>query len=271
MAFSLGSRLVSNMPLSEYLKTVVSGFRVIELPADPRYLSPHFAYTQAQIKTLRIYQDRYQFRLTMHAPFTDCRLGALDPDERSAALQKMYSALQLASELHIRLFTFHPTTLEPGQPEVYRENYRYEEESIAKLLEKARNLGVTLLIENMPKHPHFHPNTSDGSRHQELLWLFPDNHFGLTVDIGHALQAGVSVDSLLKMNRIKHFHIHDNDRCLDRHYAITNQLDWWGKLIKKLTRKFTEASAILEMNQLDDQMTSFYHLKPFIKPSGLPK
>lgn len=271
MAFCLGSRLVSSLPLSDYLKTVVSGFRIIELPADPRFLSPHFAYTQAQIRTLRIYQERYQFKLTMHAPFIDCRLGALDVEERSTALQKLFSAMQMASELQIRLFTFHPTTLEPGRPELYRENYRYEEESIAKLLEKAKSLGITLLIENMPKDPIFHPNTSDGSRYQELLWLFPDDHFGLTIDIGHALQAGVSVDSLLIMNRIKHFHIHDNDRCLDRHLAITNQLEWWGKLIKKLTRKFPEASAILEMNQLSDQMSSFYNLKPFIKSTSLPK
>ena len=271
MAFCLGSRLVSTMPLADYLKNVVSGFRVIELPADPRFLSPHFAYTPAQIKTLRIYQERYQFKLTMHGPFMDCRLGALDPEERSASLRKMISAMQMASELQIRLFTIHPTTLEPGRPEIYRENYRYEEESIAKLLETAKSLGITVLMENMPKESIFHPNTSDGSRHQELLWLFPDNHFGLTVDIGHALQARVSVDSLLKMNRIKHFHIHDNDRCVDRHHAITNQLDWWGKIIKKLTRKFPEACAILEMNQLDDQMTSLYNLKPFIKPAGLPK
>jgi sugar phosphate isomerase/epimerase len=265
MPFSLGSRLVSNLPLAEYLKTVVGGFRTIELPSDPRFLSPHFAYTPAQKKTLRIYRERYQFNLTMHAPFIDCRLGALATEERELAFRKIQSAMQLASELEIRLFTFHPTTLEPESPENYRENYRLEEESISRLLKEAKKLGLVMLIENMPSEPKFHLNTADGSRYQELLWLFPEPEFGLTIDIGHALQAGIVIESLLRMDRVKHFHLHDNDRCVDRHWLITSNLDWWSKLIKKLTKNYPEATGILEMLQLDDQLQSYYNLKPFLK------
>jgi sugar phosphate isomerase/epimerase len=265
MPFSLGSRLVSHLPLAEYLKNVVGGFRTIELPSDPRFLSPHFTYTPAQKRTLRIYRERYQFNLTMHAPFIDCRLGAVSVEERELAFCKMQSAMQLASELQISLFTFHPTTLEPNSPESYRENYRLEEESISRLLKEAKKLGLLLLLENMPSDPLFHLNTADGSRYQELLWLFPEPEFGLTVDIGHALQAGIAIESLLRMDRIKHFHLHDNDRCLDRHLPITSQLAWWSKLIKKLTKNFPDATGILEMLQLDDQLLSFYNLKPFLK------
>lgn len=268
MPFSLGSRLVTHLPLAQYLKNVVGGFRTIELPSDPRFLSPHFTYTPAQKRALRIYRERYQFNLTMHAPFINCRLGAISAEEREIAFRKVLSAMQLASDLQIRWFTFHPTTLEPHSPEIYRENYRWEEESIARLLKEAKPLGLVLLLENMPLEPDFHPNTADGSRYQELLWLFPEPEFGLTIDIGHALQAGIAIESLLRMDRVKHFHLHDNDRCLDRHLPITNQLEWWSKLIKKLTKHFPEATGILEMVQLEDQLQSYYNLKPFLKTSG---
>lgn len=265
MPFSLGSRLVANLPLTEYLKIVIGGFRTIELPSDPCLLSPHFRYATTQRQILRIYQKHYQFNLTMHAPFIDCPLGALDQTRRQLAFEKILNAMRVASELEIAYLTFHPTPLEPDTPLDYRENYRREEEALARLLRYAKQLGLSLLMENMPLDPRFHVNTSDGSRCQELLWLFPENEFGLTIDVGHALQAGVSMDSLLKMDRIRHFHFHDNDRSLDQHQPITNNLSWWSKLVKKVSKKFPSATAILEMNRLEDQLTSYTGLKPFLK------
>jgi sugar phosphate isomerase/epimerase len=260
MPFCLGSRLTANQPLAEYLKTAAGYFRAIELNADPKYLSPYFNFDANQKNAIRIYQKRYQFRLTLHAPFINCRLGAINPEERRLAQIKLIHSLQLASDLEIKLVTFHPSSMEPDAPEKLQENNRYEEESIAALLRDSRRLGVMLLIENMPALPHFHPATRDGSRFQELLWLFPDDPFGLTIDIGHALQAQVSLDSLLAMNRIRHFHFHENDRHTDSHLPITANLTWWRKLTGRLGKDFPDAVAILEMDQLADQLKTLQNL-----------
>jgi sugar phosphate isomerase/epimerase len=260
MPICLGSRLTATQPLAEYLKTVAGYFRAIELNADPKYLSPYFSFDANQKNAIRIYRKRFQFRLTMHAPFIDCRLGALNPEERRIAQIKLVHALQLASDLEIELVTFHPSTMEADAPEKLQENNRYEEESIAALLREAQRLGVVLLIENMPDLPHFHPATRDGSRFQELLWLFPDEPFGVTVDIGHALQARVPLDSLLAMNRIRHFHFHENDRQSDSHLPITANLTWWRKLTVRLGKDFPNAVAVLEMEQLADQIKTWQNL-----------
>jgi sugar phosphate isomerase/epimerase len=268
MAFNLGSRLVGNRPLTDYLKEAVLYFKAIELQADPRYLSPNFSFTGPEKRAIRIYQERYRFILTIHAPFVNIRLGALDPEERSLATNKILNSMHIASELGIKLVTFHPCTLEPGASHHYPENCRLEEESIAVLLKEAKKLGVNLLVENMPAEPVFHPGTGDGSRFQELLWLFPEEEFGLTVDIGHALQAGVPIESLLKMERVHHFHLHENDRCLDRHQPITENLDWWDKLLKQLAKKFQDAVGILEMNLLEEQIVSVNNLNNMLKKTG---
>ncbi len=256
MAFCLGSRIVNNRPLSAYLQEAVHYFKAIELHTDPRCLSSHFAFTAPEKQTIRIYQERFKFRLTMHAPFVNLRLGALDQEERMVSINIFLNTMYLAADLGIRLITFHPCTMEPKAPDKYSETLLYEEGSIGMLLQEAKKLGVTLLMENMPRDPHFHPGTCDGSRFQELLWLFQEPEFGLTVDVGHALQAGVAPEALLKMDRVKHFHFHDNDRSADLHQPVSANQDWWKKLLKNISKKFPDAIGILEMGRLEEQIES---------------
>jgi sugar phosphate isomerase/epimerase len=261
MSLCLGSRFTARQPLAQYLSIAAHHFRAIELPADPKHLSPYFTYTAHHKHTLSIYQKRYQFQLTMHAPFIGCRLGALDPEERQLSLIKMLATMQLAADLELKWLTFHPCSLEPNAPERYAENCCYEEDSLTCLLKEAQRLGVNLLLENMPRLPLFHPSTCDGSRQQELLWLFPESQFGLTVDLGHALQAKVKIESLLKLERVRHFHLHKNDRQSDAHLPITTNLVWWHKILNRLTTEFPDATAILEMDRLSDQLTSLHCLQ----------
>lgn len=256
MAFCLGSRIVKNRPLSAYLQETVHYFKAIELHTDPSYLSPHFAFTAPEKKTLRIYQERFRFRLTIHAPFVNIRLGALDQEERMVAINILLNVMRLASDLEVKLITFHPCPINPNSPEEYSEIRLYEEGSLGMLLHEAKKLGVTLLMENMPRDPHFHPSTCDGSRFQELLWLFQEPEFGLTVDIGHALQAGIAPEAFLKMDRVKHFHFHENDRNADLHRPLSVNQDWWKKLLRNIAKKFPDAIGVLEMDRLEDQIES---------------
>lgn len=256
MAFCLGSRIVNNRPLSAYLQEAVHYFKAIELHTDPSCLSPHFAFTAPEKKTIRIYQERFKFRLTMHAPFVNLRLGALEREERMVAINIFLNVMRLANDLEIQLITFHPCPFESNFPEQYSEIRLYEEGSLGMLLQEAKKLGVTLLMENMPRDQRFHPSTCDGSRFQELLWLFPDPEFGLTVDIGHALQAGIAPEAFLKMDRVKHFHLHDNDRNADLHQSLSANQDWWKKLLRNIAKKFPDAIGVLEMNRLEEQVES---------------
>jgi sugar phosphate isomerase/epimerase len=260
MAFCLGSRIIANRPLTDYLKAAVLHFKVIELQADPHYFSPNYTLTANEKNIIRIYQERYGFQLTMHAPFKNIRLGALDYSERQLAINIMLNTIRIAAEFNIELITFHPCTIEPGQLEVYQENCLYEEGSLAILLNEAKKHGISLLMENMPLGEEYHPKTCDGTRFQELLWLFAGSEFGLTIDLGHALQAQVSLDSLLKMERIRHFHFHENDRQHDQHQPILSNLDWWEKTIKIIARNYPQAGAILEMNTLEEQIESCQNL-----------
>lgn len=265
MAFCLGSRLVSNLPLTDYLREAVQHFTVLELQADPKYFSINFSFTENERKALRIYQDRFHFQLTMHAPFVNMHLGSLQLEERQLSLNIFLNTMHISADLGIQLITFHPNPIKPEMTEEqYHESCLFEEGSLSILLKEAQKLGLTLLIENMPNTPEYHPGTRDGSRFQELLWLFPGPEFGLTFDIGHALQAGVAVEAFLKMERLRHFHVHDNDRVNDAHLPIQNNLEWWGKLLKGLVKKFPEAVGILELASMKEQIESLNNLRKFL-------
>jgi sugar phosphate isomerase/epimerase len=261
MSICLGSRYTASQPLAQYLSTAARHFKAIELPADPGHLSPYLIYTAAQKKILGVYQKDYQFQLSMHAPFEGCRLGALNPEERQLSRIKMIAAMQLAAEMKIERLTLHPCSLEPDAPERYAENCGYEEDCLAYLLQIAQSLGINLLLENMPLLPLFHPSTCDGSRLQELLWLFLEPQFGITLDLGHALQAKVKIESLLKLERIRHFHLHENDRQSDVHLPIMANRVWWQKILHRLNKEFPDAAAIFDMEQLSDQLTSMLFLQ----------
>ncbi len=271
MAFRLGSQMVSNVPLADYLRETVQYFPVIELQSDPKFFSANFGFTANERSALRIYQDRFHFQLTMHAPYSNINLGAINPEERQVGIHIFTNTIRISADLGIKLITFHPTPLLPGMTsKQYREACLLEEDSISQLLKDARKLGVALLIENMPALSKYPPCTRDGARFQELLWLFQEPEFGLTVDIGHALQAGIATEALLKMERIRHFHIHDNNRIDDLHQPILQDLAWWGKLVKSLVKKFPDAVAILEINSLKDQLDSYKNLSKFMSKPGGP-
>ncbi|TCL64277.1 sugar phosphate isomerase/epimerase [Hydrogenispora ethanolica] len=262
MAFSLGSRLTANLPLSEYLAGIATCFRWVEIPTDPRFLSPYFPLNANSKITLRAYGTQYHFRYSMHAPFVN--LGSLDREERLLAIHKFQSAMQVAAELEVSLLTFHPANVRPETVAAFDEICRLETESISLLLDTARQLGVSLLIENMPSAPEFHPTASNGERIRELLAIFTGSEFGVTIDIGHALQAQADIDALLGLERVRHFHLHENDRLSDRHLRIITHLDWWKQLLQKLNERFPQAVGILEMNQLVDQLESFERLHPLL-------
>jgi sugar phosphate isomerase/epimerase len=279
MSICLGSRFTAQQPLVEYLNKIAPHFRALELSAEPKHLSPYFTYSVSQKKALRIYKKHYQFHLSMHAPFIDCRLGALDPEERQLSRIRILAAMQLAADLEVKHLTFHPCTLETGAPERYMENCCHEEDNLAYLLKKAQSLGVNLLMENMPQLPIFHSSTCDGSRLQELLWLFPETQFGLTLDLSHALQAKIKIESLLKLERVRHFHLHENDREANFHLPITGNLIWWHKLLNQLNKEFSGKVGILEMDRIADQLTSSRNLQtpprqkrptPFSNPNLTP-
>ncbi len=152
-------------------------------------------------------------RCNVHAPFCDLSPGALDSLIREASLRRLREALRIAA-----LFEPETVVLHSGyHPGYHRERVsRWQErmhEALERLLPEARDLGLTLALENV-----FEPSA-------EVLRPLFEAHPGLTwcFDPGHAQAFARSRwEEWLPVLHpyLSEIHLHDNRGQWDEHLAL---------------------------------------------------
>jgi len=138
---------------------------------------------------------------TVHGPFGYTGIG--DPDEslRLEALDEHRRHLEGAAEIGARLYVVHPDwhpEVAPRDPAVVAALAR----SFETLLELQAELGIGIVVENMPGAGHSHFSRPGDLDLQGL---------GLLLDVGHASISGC-LDEWLTDPRapLRHLHLHDN-------------------------------------------------------------
>ena len=117
-------------------------------------------------------------------------------------------------------------------------------ENIRALHKEAANRGLELLVENF--------NASSFSI-KEFKLLFSEAEIGMTLDVGHASTLdGEGLDNYLAQfkKRVKHVHLHDNDRRADQHLPLgAGKIDI-PRAVKEL-RGFYDGTITLEVHSQD--------------------
>jgi sugar phosphate isomerase/epimerase len=157
-------------------------------------------------------------------------LASPDDDVRARSLRLVEHALETAAALGSPLYSVHagfvsdPTGFDGrsfvfapgGDAEAAKDRFR---EAIGAALDRARDLGVELLVEN---------NVCTPETRGALLLQAPDEFeeltgFGILLDTGHlnvsATTLGFDRSEFVRRlgPRIRAFHLHDNDGSADRH------------------------------------------------------
>ena len=149
---------------------------------------------------------------TVHAPYLDLNLGALDGDVLRISRERIEKAVKVAVELEARRCVVHS----------FYDDYRYDfrvkrwfevmAESVERLLDIVKGSRTLLVIENVFDR--------DPSALTMLCRKF-SGEIGICFDPGHAnLFTRVPWEEWLKSLRrhIRHMHMHDNDGERDYHY-----------------------------------------------------
>ncbi|MFA5930012.1 MAG: sugar phosphate isomerase/epimerase [Candidatus Micrarchaeia archaeon] len=117
-------------------------------------------------------------------------------------------------------------------------------ENIRKLHKEAEVRGLELLVENF--------NASSFSI-REFKLLFSESGMGMTLDVGHASTAdGEGLENYLAQfkKRVKHVHLHDNDRRADQHLPLgAGKIDI-ARAVKEL-KAFYDGTITLEVHSQD--------------------
>jgi sugar phosphate isomerase/epimerase len=139
--------------------------------------------------------------ITVHGPLTHDGLGSRLPSRRRAAVDLHRRHLWAAAELGATLYVVHPDLRPHKRPWSARVAARLER-SFAELCALQDDLGVTVVVENMPFRGRSH-FTAPGDLDLQGL--------SLAFDVGHAAIAG-TLGAWLADPRatVRHVHLHDN-------------------------------------------------------------
>jgi sugar phosphate isomerase/epimerase len=189
----------------------------------------------AVVQPLRALRAEHAVSYFIHTPVGRVQLGALDPDLRQASLAEVGRAIALAAQVGAGLITVHPTPSAAYRPGFEAQVEDLERQALQQLCVAATAQDVTVAVENMPPGGAFPAQCSDFSGFWSLLDQIPS--LGVTLDVGHAHVARVSLaDTVHRLGRrLRHVHVHDNDGAADQHRPVGYGTVDWRALLTALS------------------------------------
>lgn len=184
----------------------------------------------------------YNFGVLTHYPWY---FSVAHPYQRiqEAITAEFCHALDTAVLLGAKKATVHTEFMAPGIQE-RPVHVAKTIETVKKLHKEASDRGLELLVENY---------NAGSLSIREFGLLFSEVDTGMTLDVGHAFTAdGEGMDNYVKQfrRRIKHVHLHDNDRRADQHLPLgAGKIDI-ARCVKEL-KSFYDGTITLEVHSSD--------------------
>ncbi|MBI3915368.1 MAG: sugar phosphate isomerase/epimerase [Chloroflexi bacterium] len=197
-----------------------------------------YPFSEIPALTVKALRDvRVQRGLTyfVHTPALKIALGDTDPTARDGSIVQVQRAIFLASQVGAELITVHPVPCPDADRDTWEQREQLQRDALIALCPDAQARGVVIAIENMPPRNVYSPGYSDLS---SLFALKSIRELGITLDVGHANMAGISLrDAVLRLDRrLRHVHVHDNDGSADQHRPVGSGTVDWLELMRALAQ-----------------------------------
>lgn len=181
--------------------------------------------------------DRTGLNVTIHAPFYDLNIGAIDDKIRDITITRLKEAIEFSSKLDAKIIVIHPGYWPFKTPALREEWMQRAVPEIIKLAKIAQERNIKLAFENV-----FDRTPEDL---KALMNAVKEPNVGVCFDTGH-----YNLFSSLPMREwfeeigehILECHIHDNDATADQHKPLgTGTLDFvpfvdWYKSLEEADR-----------------------------------
>ncbi len=197
---------------------------------------------------------------TIHLPFMDLSLAALDPWIRKVSLKRLFQGLEMASLFEPELCVFHSGY----HPDYHREPKKewrkiFLEESLPLILERARDFGFKLALENVfePEPEFMKPIYENFSG--ELTWCFDPAHARVFSEKDEMKWLEVLYPYLSEM------HCHDNLGKWDDHLAVGKGVIKFREIFQFLKERNLSPHLTIEAKKKEEALLSFAYLKSLVK------
>lgn len=233
--------------------------RVVELKIGACEIINEYPHDQLDYDVL----NSYNLEFTIHSPISDLNVASHNENMRNSSIREIKLAMDTANKLDSNIVVVHPGHTPILGRKLPDKIMEYNRDSLMECSKYAREVGVSMCVENMPD--------IEGMLFKdlsELENLVLDVDAYITLDVGHAHNNGFSVGDMLKHSRIKHIHLSDNDGSYDSHHALGNNRDSNGldfkSLLKEIERMGYKGQLVLEVEDPSAVDESISYLQNFI-------
>jgi len=222
-----------------------SGFSLVEVSSS----AGHFDFRNP-IDLKRLYVLLRNLELvpfSFHSPLADhLDITSADHAERDRTVREILIVAEAAAALQAQHLIVHPGPdhLHRTDGQQHWERLKRAGESLRRIQERCRELGVVMVLENML------PHLSLGQTH-DLLRLtaqLDGSEFGVCLDTGHANLAGDIYDLPRQIgDRLRMLHVHDNKGRRDDHLPPGQGKIDWQLLLQRLAENKFRGPLMLEL------------------------
>ena len=222
------------------------GFSLIEICSFPKHLDYHdrdlVKATARRIEKVGL--EPFSF----HAPFADhIDITSLDDEQRDHSIGELITATESAAELGVRHLVLHPGPEREGRPPAAEFYHHLERgaDAINRVSKRCKELGLTLLLENMLPHLLF-------GRTRDMLYIMgamEDINVGICLDTGHAHLAQDLHSVTRKLSsHLRMIHVNDNNGDGDDHLPPGEGSIDWRQVLEQLNNNNFRGALILELS-----------------------
>jgi sugar phosphate isomerase/epimerase len=223
-----------NFPIKPILNEIKEigelDFDYIEISVDAPEATPEKILEKKN--TINELLQNYNLEVIGHLP-TFVSTSDLYETIRKASIIENFKALEVLSDLGVKKAVLHPGYITGLAKFVFDKSRKYAIESIKEILEKAKEFGIKICLENMFSQSTFLANPQD---FKEIFDLFPE--IFMTLDVGHANLDGGKNRSIDFINsfptKIAHIHMNDNFGKEDNHLPIGAGIIDFVKILREL-------------------------------------
>ncbi len=243
--------------LSTFKKVVNAKLDVFELKVDYPLFNPEdldndfFLKFQDELSTTNLL-------LTIHGPYIGIDLAHPSEFISTAAMNRIVSSIEFASLLNVEYILIHGGGINrdylPWNKFVEKAEQRYQK-NLEIILNKAEGMEVEVVLENTESSFNF-PFVDTIEKLENYLNLFPTVKG--VIDFGH-LNITSDVQDTIKYlekenfyDRIKGFHIHNNDGKFDCHRSTNNGTIDYNYINSELLSKLSRKILICEMDTVEE-------------------
>ncbi len=210
--------------------------------------------------------DGHTGRLGIHGPFWGFTIASYEPEVRKIVTRRFQQALDVCAAVKGTHVVIHSPFTTWGYnhrglyPKDAARTVEAARETLAPVLSRAADMGVTLMLENI--------EDIDPADRAALCEALDWQALALSVDTGHAHYAhgstgGPPVDFFIRAagDRLGHVHLQDADGFADRHWQIGHGTILWPAVFKAIAETGANPRLILELRDKSGVIPSARHLE----------